>query len=103
MSAPYADHSQVQSDNEYSTVTRLNDEYDDKQLHLGDDHDHDKVNGPISTYHKEAEATYQPVAPEVHAVVPSVDDPDESCETFRSYLLGTIAAVVGTGLNTWVS
>lgn len=38
---------------------------------------------------------------EVRAVVPGVDDPETSCETFRAYFLGVVFAVVGTGLNTW--
>ena len=44
---------------------------------------------------------WREVPPEVKACVPEVDDPEIPCETFRSYLLGTICAVVGTGLNTW--
>jgi len=41
------------------------------------------------------------VPPEVRAVVPQTDDPNESCETFRAYFLGVIVTVVGTGINTW--
>ncbi|WVF69938.1 OPT family small oligopeptide transporter [Kwoniella sp. CBS 6097] len=39
--------------------------------------------------------------PEVRAVAIEVDDPSELCETFRAYVLGTIVAVIGTGLNVW--
>ena len=75
---------------------------DEKDLETMPDHPHalDKgvpdiktreVNGPL----------HQDTPPEVKACVPEVDDPSTPCETFRSYLLGTICAVIGTGLNTW--
>lgn len=38
---------------------------------------------------------------EARAAVPQIDDPDELCETLRSYTLGVIISVIGTGLNVW--
>ena len=51
--------------------------------------------------HQVNQAPWLDVPAEVKACVPEVDDPETPCETFRAYLLGTICAVVGTGLNTW--
>lgn len=57
-----------------------------------------------TTQHVDTELMYlHEVPPEVKAVVPDTDDVDESCETFRAYFLGTICAVIGTGLNTCTS
>lgn len=71
-------------------------------------HDKDERAGPcIDGMHVSALtspascADQSKLPPEVQATVPIVDDPQESCETIRAYLLGTIIAVVGTGLNTW--
>lgn len=38
---------------------------------------------------------------EARAAVPQTDDPEELCETVRSYILGVIISIVGTGLNVW--
>ncbi|WWC87002.1 OPT family small oligopeptide transporter [Kwoniella dendrophila CBS 6074] len=38
---------------------------------------------------------------EVKAVAIETDDPEELCETVRSYVLGTIVATVGVALNVW--
>ncbi|WVQ97983.1 OPT family small oligopeptide transporter [Kwoniella sp. CBS 9459] len=53
--------------------------------------------GPESERHPAVGKTL----PEVRAVAIEVDDPTELCETLRAYVLGTIVAVVGTGLNVW--
>ncbi|WVR04578.1 OPT family small oligopeptide transporter [Kwoniella sp. DSM 27419] len=43
----------------------------------------------------------EPTPNEVRAVVIESDDPSEPCETLRAYVLGSIVAVIGTGLNVW--
>ncbi|KAK9452110.1 OPT oligopeptide transporter protein-domain-containing protein [Limtongia smithiae] len=43
---------------------------------------------------------YSPYA-EVRAVTNLEDDPNETCESFRQYLVGSIWTIVGTGVNTF--
>ncbi|ORX36938.1 OPT oligopeptide transporter protein-domain-containing protein [Kockovaella imperatae] len=86
----------------------MNDLHDDarseKDLDIGFDPTHllekgDKLANVTSE--EVAAPLYRDAPPEVKACVPEVDDVDTPCETFRAYILGTICAVVGTGLNTW--
>jgi OPT family oligopeptide transporter len=74
---------------------------DDKHLHLEPHNEKDLVTVDNDGYVKEIQPTTDNIPHEVRAVVPSVDDPEESCETFRSYFLGCIVTIVGTGLNCW--
>lgn len=76
---------------------------DDKHIGHGQAHNIDDKDMPISDgLVKEIHhISMDNIPPEVRAVVPIVDDPEESCETFRSYFLGSIVTIVGTGLNCW--
>lgn len=79
--------------------------YDEKTLDsekevnaLGDKHVHHRIDGVTEA---DPEVAFLSEVPhEVRAVVPDTDNVDEPCETFRAYFLGTVCAVVGTGLNT---
>nr|XP_019047282.1 OPT family small oligopeptide transporter [Kwoniella bestiolae CBS 10118]OCF26212.1 OPT family small oligopeptide transporter [Kwoniella bestiolae CBS 10118] len=78
----------------------------DKNLHQGPDslgsgHHINLVEVPFATAPDGQRITVGDTLPEVKAVALETDDPDEPCETIRSYVLGTIVASVGTALNVW--
>ncbi|WRT64852.1 OPT family small oligopeptide transporter [Kwoniella shivajii] len=66
-----------------------------------DDRTHNIVEVPFAITSDGQRLTVGDTLPEVKAVALETDDPDELCETIRSYVLGTIVASVGTALNVW--
>lgn len=75
----------------------------DKHLALDHDPDHGEKDLAINDglVKEIQQSPTDNIPPEVRAVVPTIDDPEESCETFRSYFLGCIVTIVGTALNCW--
>ncbi|WWC67840.1 OPT family small oligopeptide transporter [Kwoniella pini CBS 10737] len=101
------DESHNDSRNNVALSQRISDEEEvpldkmDKDFHRTESHGHNIVEVPYAITADGHRLTVGDTLPEVKAVALETDDPEEPCETIRSYFLGTIVAAVGTALNVW--